>query len=808
MLKAASQAPVPARSVSPRPYVPRLLLQRLTEATEEASWSVDGTVVFVDISGFTKLSERLAAHGREGAEQVTDAIEGCFSALLSVAYASGGGLIKFGGDALLLLFDGPGHVERAARSAVWMRRLLRDVGRVELPGVKLQLRMSVGMHTGRFHMFLVGDSHRELLVTGPAWTRTVEMEHAAEAGEILVSPEAAAMLPARCIGREKGPGRLLVREPRDVPPPGDTSVEERVPEETARCLSVAVREHVLAGGGAPEHRAVTIAFIHFDGTDELLRTEGPEVTALALQDLVEMVQTAVDHHGVCFLGSDVDADGGKIILTAGAPTARGNDEERMLLALRGIAETVIRIPIRIGVNRGAVFAGDIGPSYRRTYTVMGDAVNLAARLMAKAEPGQVYATADVLERSNTTFDTTELEPFMVKGKSRPVGAWSVGEAIGSRSRLTGSAKRFALIGRSEELAALESALASAHSGRGRLVELVGEPGIGKTRLLEELRSRAQGFRVLHATAEAYTSSTPYFVWRELLREIIDVAWEDPDDVVFERLYPIVEGTSPDLLPWVPLLANVLGVAVAPTLEMETLAPEFIRPKIHEVVAEFLGRVLEGPILIQVEDAHLMDEASSDLLGSIVEGLHDRPWLVAITRRETETGFVAPDDEAVAGLRPEPLSAEDALAFALAATEDAPLLPHDLQMLAERSGGNPQFLLDLVQVLATGSMLPESVEAAAMARIDQLPPADRSLLRRASVLGVSFHPRLLTVVLDEGMPEPSERTWERLEEFVEDDGEGHLRFRRAVVRDAAYEGLPFSTRRLLHARIGQRLEEEA
>jgi class 3 adenylate cyclase len=143
----------------------------------------------------------------------------------------------------------------------------------------------------------------------------------------------------------------------------------------------------------------------------MLRTEGPEVTALALQDLVETVQTAVDHHGVCFLGSDVDADGGKISLTAGAPTVSGNDEERMLFALRWITQTVMRIPVRIGVNRGAVFAGDIGPSYRRTYTVMGDAVNLAARIMAKAEPGQVYATADVLERSNTTFDTTELEPF-------------------------------------------------------------------------------------------------------------------------------------------------------------------------------------------------------------------------------------------------------------------------------------------------------------------------------------------------------------------------------------------------------------
>ena len=109
----------------------------------------------------------------------------------------------------------------------------------------------------------------------------------------------------------------------------------------------------------------------------------------------------------------------------------------MLLALRAIVESSLPLPIHIGANRGAVFAGDIGPAYRRTYTVMGDAVNLAARLMAQAEPAApaaIYATADVLDRSNTLFETTELEPFAVKGKAKPVQAWSVGPAEGSRTR--------------------------------------------------------------------------------------------------------------------------------------------------------------------------------------------------------------------------------------------------------------------------------------------------------------------------------------------------------------------------------------
>ncbi|HEX5950265.1 MAG TPA: adenylate/guanylate cyclase domain-containing protein, partial [Actinomycetota bacterium] len=797
-----------ARSASARPYVPRLLLQRLAVAPEERWWSVDGSVVFVDISGFTKLSERLAKHGREGAEQVTDAIEACFSALLSVAYASGGGLIKFGGDALLLLFDGPGHVARAARSAVWMRRLLRDVGRVELPGVKLQLRMSVGMHSGRFDMFLVGESHRELLVTGPAWTRTVEMEHAAEAGEILVSPEAAAMLPARSIGREKGPGRLLVREPREVPPPGDIAVDERLPDQTARCLSMAVREHVLAGGGAPEHRPVTVAFIHFDGTDEMLRAEGPEVTALALQDLVETVQAAVDHHGVCFLASDVDADGGKIILTAGAPSVSGNDEERMLLALRSIGEAVMRIPIRIGVNRGAVFAGDIGPSYRRTYTVMGDAVNLAARLMAKAEPGRVYATAEVLDRSGTRFAVTELEPFSVKGKSRPVKAWDIGEAIGSRGREAGPG-RFALLGREHEVAALEESLLSARGCRGRLVEISGEAGIGKTRLLEELRERASGMPVLRATCEAYTSSTPYVAWRELMREAFDLAWEDPPEVVLGRLGELVDRERPDLLAFLPLLAVVFDVEAPSTPEVEELAPEFRRTKLHEVVLRFLRATLVAPILVEVEDVHLMDEASADLFRALAEELGTMPWLVVLTRRPGPDGFVAPDLAWTVRVEPRPLHHPAAVALAEAATEAAPLPGHVVQLVAERSGGNPELLLDLVQAAQTSDLthLPDSVEAAALAVVDRLAPEDRTLVRRAAVLGLSFHPRFLQDLLEEGESPPDAGRWARLSELFEDGDEGYLRFRRAVVRDAAYAGLPFRTRRRLHGLVGARMERE-
>ena len=194
-------------------------------------------------------------------------------------------------------------------------------------------------------------------------------------------------------------------------------------------IPVGLRDALLTARQESEHRRVTVAFLHFDGTDETIAEEGPEETARRLDALVTAAQRAVERQEVTFLATDADRDGGKIILTAGAPATSGDDEHRMLLAVREIMDADVPLPIRIGVNRGSVFVGEVGPSYRRTFTVMGDAVNLAARLMAKAQPGQILTTPDLLDRSRTRFDTVDLEPFYVKGKSRPVRA----QAVGARS---------------------------------------------------------------------------------------------------------------------------------------------------------------------------------------------------------------------------------------------------------------------------------------------------------------------------------------------------------------------------------------
>jgi class 3 adenylate cyclase len=222
-------------------YVPRMLLGRLATPSVGLVEVLEGTMVFADVSGFTRLSERLARKGTEGAEHLVDAINTCFSALLGIAYDLGGSLLKFGGDAMLLWFYDEGHALRACSAAIAMRRALRDVGRIRAGSSSVVLRMSVGVHTGSYAMFLVGGSHRELLVGGPATGTVVAMESAAAAGQILVSADTAGLLAPNCLGARRGAGVLLARAPAapawDPPPLASRPSDEAI----ANSLSTAVR---------------------------------------------------------------------------------------------------------------------------------------------------------------------------------------------------------------------------------------------------------------------------------------------------------------------------------------------------------------------------------------------------------------------------------------------------------------------------------------------------------------------------------------------------------------------------------------
>jgi len=778
----------------------------------EPRWQeVEGTMVFGDVSGFTKMSERLARHGKVGAEEVADAINTCFEQLLDVAYRCGGSLIKFGGDALLLLFTGEGHATRAAHAAVGMRSRLRTVGRLDTTAGRVVLRISIGVHSGTFHLFLVGGSHRELIVAGPAASDTVAAEGSATAGEIVMSAPTAALLPARSRGPARGRGHLL-RSPSGPFPSLPIAASDPGGIDLGPYVPTAIRRHLLDGGREAEHRTATVAFLHFDGTDALVAERGPADLAGRLDAVVRSVQSAVDEHEVSFLGTDIDHDGGKIILVSGVPRRVGDDEQRMLLCLRRIVADELPLGLRIGVHTGPVFAGDVGTEFRRTFTVMGDTVNLAARLMAKAEAGQVIATGDVLDRSAIPFGSEPLPPFMVKGKRRPVAAHAVGPALRWRGHRT---DRLPLTGVDDQLDALVGAVGAVRAGGGRVVEIVGDQGTGKSRLVEEL-ARTADVPVTTVVCESYEATTPYAPYWLLGRELLGLGVDVDRDEVAEALRAHVDEHLPDLVPQLPLLSTALDLGIADTPGTAALEPEFRRRAVAGAVTRLIADALRRPAFLVLEDAHNMDDASQEITRNLTAELGSGPGFLCITRRESSTGFRADAAPQVQTLHLGPLTRHQSMEALVQASDDAPLLPHDVRLLAERSMGNPMFLEELWRARRGGAAidgLPDSVDSAVTAQIDRLPPLDRQTLRYAAVLGTTFTERDLTDLLrgeSIGTDTVAVPVYQQvhipssLEEFLTVEGSGLIRFRSVIVRDCAYEGLPFRRRKELHRRAGTRL----
>jgi predicted ATPase/class 3 adenylate cyclase len=783
------------------PYLPRMVVEWASQSPETTWRTFEGTLVFADLSGFTKMSARLARYGRIGAEEVTDAINSCFEELLAIVYDDGGGaLLRFGGDAMLLAFTGKGHEHRAVHCAAGMRSRLRTVGRLSTSAGNVTLRMSVGIHSGAFDCFLVGDPTRELLVTGPEASTVVGMEHDASAGQIACSAATAAALPRECVGAPIGGGYLLRRPPPlpdrvsspFVSPDPATDLAEYIPE--------LVREHVLAGAGEPEHRTVTIGFVQYRGLDERVRRDGGARTADALAELVSAVEHACVQHGVSLLSTDVDTDGGKFLLAAGAPLAFGREEERMLAAARAIVDAQTAIPVRIGVHRGAVFTGDVGPPYRRTYTVMGDAVNLAARVMGLAGLREVRATAPVIERA-PAFDAVEQDPAAVKGIRLPVVTYAVGGARRALRRAVPGATVLPFVGRADALATLERALTSARDGRGAIAQISGASGIGKSRLVAELESRATGFRVLHTACEAHETTTPYAPFWHLLREILEITPDVDDRAAIEHVRDVVERRAPHLLDAIPLVCAPLDLDVPDTPETAALAPQFRRTRTADAVADLMTAVLGEPTLVVLEDCEWMDDASRDIVDALITRANDQPWLLVTTQRGGEAAVEAIE------IALEPLARAEVLAALLTATEADPLRPHETDAIVERAGGNPLFLTALLRTRAEADAiddLPDSVEGLLTTEIDRLDAPQRRLLRYASVLGRSFTPGDLAALFDAPV-DIYEKLGFELDNFFEYERESSIRFRHALVRDVAYGELSFRLRKELHGRAARRLE---
>ena len=470
--------------------------------------------------------------------------------------------------------------------------------------------MHAGLNSGRFLFTLTGTEHRELIVSGPAASITVEMEGASVAGEILVGPETAAALPAAALGEPRASGFLLAR-----PPDAEQGLKPLPPVDglpLADCVPQMIREHISSDHAEPEQRMAAVAFLRLSGADELVATDGPEAAARAVAATVQTVQAAAAEHEVCFLESDIEQNGARIVLVAGAPRVSEHDVERLLRTVRAAVDGGDGLRLSAGVSRGRVFAGEVGAPFRRTYTILGGTAALAARLMAKAQPGQILVPEELLELSGTRFDAEPIEPLRMKGLAEPVRAVVLGAIQSAGLDTTQPTAVAPLIGRQREVAVLTAALAPVRMGFGTMLELVGEAGLGKTRLMQELRANAGELRVIGARCDEYESSTPYFVFRSLLRPLVGADLDGTRPRTRGRCARSSRmsrpGSSLDPAARPPSRrrrrAHARGARAATRVPARAAA---------RVVEELLRSLLPDPTLVLVEDVHWIDEASSELL---------------------------------------------------------------------------------------------------------------------------------------------------------------------------------------------------
>ena len=771
-------------------FVPRLAVELAREPGNRYA-QIPGSMLSADISGFTALSEKLAAKGKAGAEEITELINLCFAALIGEAYAQDGEILKFGGDAILVLFRGDDHARRCAAAGLAMQHTLHA-----LPAAKkADLTMTVGAHTGVFDTFLVGSAHRELLITGAEGTKVIELEGNAEKGETLVSAELLAEVPELDSVGEYGGGHRIDGT-LDLAAIGPLSrADLNIGAELADLIPSAVSSQlggVLHLGG--EHRQLGICFVMIGGVTDHLGVVGGQRTADDLGQLVDDLVLACGQFGTAFLHSDIADHGAKFVLTAGAPTSHGNNADAILRAGLQVAAAVTPFELKIGIQTGRGFAGFLGAPERRCYTVMGDPVNTAARMLGKAGHRDVIAMDDAVRATDTIFLAEELEPFLVKGKTEPVTAHRVYEPTDEARR---DLRWVELVGRDVELEVLDECFADG----GRVVELVGPAGSGKTRLLDAALQRHLS-PAHRAACTQYGARSPYSVFRPLLRGMLGIDLYADATTAGDILTKVVRAECSHLLPLVPLLAAPLGASVPSTPEADAIDPEFLRATIARTLSEFLEHVLTSTAVVVVDDVHWIDEASSDLLTAVAGLVSSRRWLLIVTRRDG-AGWTAPDGATVVEVGS--MTDSDIAQLSIAASS-RPLSDTEVATIVDRSTGNPLFAIELTRAISgdARAAIPDSVEHLLANRIDQLDPASRLYVRMASVLGIESRVDDIQAVIDAEAPGLTPDL-NALAHILEPRGKGRIGFANSLYRDAAYEGLPYKHRRRLHRVVAEYLE---
>ena len=836
-------------------FLPDRLVRRLLEEPQAAGRAhadrLVGALLLADISGFTAITERLAAGGPGGAEELRGLLDGAFSPLLELIAGTGGDVLKFAGDALLACWPAPagdlderGLAAATAAAAGCAEAMQAALGRFAA-AERLPLALRIGIGAGEVVVLDVGGERerRELLVAGAAVPQTTGAAERARPGQVVLAQPALDLV-ERDPGVTPRPAGAPGRPPAVPPAPGDEGVAALVAPYLPRAMlasMVAGHEEWLA-----ELRQITVVFANLPDLDHRAGLEEADELMRALQSAMYRYEGSINK-------LSVDEKGITLVAALGLPPLTHEDDPaRGVQAAMAMRETLAGLGRRvaIGVTTGRAFCGTVGSPRRREYTMLGAVVNLAARLMQEAGDGVLCdaATAQAA-RSAVAFET--LAPVRVKGRADPVPVYRPGRPDRAAGRGPEPVVRGPLVGREEESERLGGALrrltADVDDGPGvvQVLVLEGDPGAGKSRLVAELVDQAVGVGVpvLAGAGDAVERNTPWHAWRELFGRL--PVFDGTDPGARRRLVLDLLGPDPELRDLAPLLNPVLALELPETAASAELSGQGRAGRTRDLLVLLLRAVVgDKPTVLVIEDAHWLDSASTGLVLALSR--ERLPLLLVVATRSRSEGGTVEDElawEAYRRLLRAPniellildrlsAAAVEALVGQRLGTTTVPEVL--TRLVEEKAEGNPLFTEELTLALRDAGLvrvvdgrvelasdvpdvlarrLPHTVHGAITSRIDRLSPTQQLTVKVASVIGRVFavgilrdvHPlrQAVALTLSADLTEI-----ERADLTVLDTPEPDLSylFKHVIVQEAAYNLMLMSQRRQLHRSVAEWYEQ--
>jgi class 3 adenylate cyclase/tetratricopeptide (TPR) repeat protein len=586
-----------------------------------------------------------------------------------------------------------------------------------------------------------------------------------------------------------------------------------------------------------ERKQVTVLFVDVVESTRLAERLDPEVMHQVMDRALRLMAEAVHRYD----GTVNQFLGDGLMALFGAPVALEDHAFRAVQAALAVLETIggysvqlsrdrgVQLRLRLGLNSGLVVVGKIGDDLRMDYTAVGDTTNLAARMQALAEPGAILVTEATHRLIEGHVRSEALGPVQVKGFSEPVSVYKVIGRRRRRTRLEVSAERSVteLVGRGRELGVLHDCLARAEAGRGQVVGIVGEPGVGKSRLVYEFRHSLEGGRItwLEGHCVAYGQATPYLPHLEILGANFQIEEGDNPLQTEEKLRLGVRLLELDPERILPFLRELFALP-SRSDDLQHLEPKDKRRKTFEALrALAVAGAQRRPLVLVLEDLHWIDRTSEDYCAFLVESIAGLPILLLATHRP---GYAVrwADKTYYTQLALDQLTEREAEEMVARLLHARDLPPDLLRVIGEKAEGNPLFVEEITRSLLERGLLvrndggvawagraavelPGTIHDIIAARLDRLDEPVKRTAQAAAVIGREFGLGLLTRISERAAEVSCELdTLKQLELIHETRFYPELEFifKHAVIQDVAYQSLLLQRRKELHGAIGNAVEE--